>query len=199
MNFIPFILASGSPRRKQLLNQIGLEFTVIPSDVDEDFTLDLPPEAFTEHWAREKAKSVAKIHPDSLIVGADTIVVLDENILGKPKDKKDSFNMLQSLSGKTHEVITGVSFISLEQELDHTFNERTFVSFNTLSDRDINSYIDIYNPLDKAGSYGIQDWFSVHIHRVEGCYYNVMGLPLSSFYSYFKSVSAFLINHDHHH
>ena len=137
MNFIPFILASGSPRRKQLLNQIGLEFTVIPSDVDEDFTLDLPPEAFTEHWAREKAKSVAKIHPDSLIVGADTIVVLDGNILGKPKDKKDSFNMLQSLSGKTHEVITGVSFISLEQELDHTFNERTFVSFNTLSDRDI--------------------------------------------------------------
>ena len=199
MNFIPFILASGSPRRKQLLNQIGLEFTVIPSDVDEDFTLDLPPEAFTEHWAREKAKSVAKIHPDSLIVGADTIVVLDENILGKPKDKKDSFNMLQSLSGKTHEVITGVSFISLEQELDHTFNERTFVSFNTLSDRDIKSYIDIYNPLDKAGSYGIQDWFSVHIHRVEGCYYNVMGLPLSSFYSYFKSISAFLINHDHHH
>ena len=199
MNFIPFILASGSPRRKQLLNQIGLEFTVIPSDVDEDFTLDLPPEAFTEHWAREKAKSVAKIHPDSLIVGADTIVVLDGNILGKPKDKKDSFNMLQSLSGKTHEVITGVSFISLEQELDHTFNERTFVSFNTLSDRDINSYIDIYNPLDKAGSYGIQDWFSVHIHRVEGCYYNVMGLPISSFYSYFKSVSAFLINHDHHH
>ena len=199
MNFIPFILASGSPRRKQLLNQIGLEFTVIPSDVDEDFTLDLPPEAFTEHWAREKAKSVAKIHPDSLIVGADTIVVLDGNILGKPKDKKDSFNMLHSLSGKTHEVITGVSFISLEQELDHTFNERTFVSFNTLSDRDINSYIDIYNPLDKAGSYGIQDWFSVHIHRVEGCYYNVMGLPLSSFYSYFKSVSAFLINHDHHH
>lgn len=199
MNFIPFILASGSPRRKQLLNQIGLEFTVIPSNVDEDFTLDLPPEAFTEHWAREKAKSVAKIHPDSLIVGADTIVVLDGNILGKPKDKKDSFNMLQSLSGKTHEVITGVSFISLEQELDHTFNERTFVSFNTLSDMDINSYIDIYNPLDKAGSYGIQDWFSVHIHRVEGCYYNVMGLPLSSFYSYFKSVSAFLINHDHHH
>ena len=199
MNFIPFILASGSPRRKQLLSQIGLEFTVIPSDVDEDFTLDLPPEAFTEHWAREKAKSVAKIHPDSLIVGADTIVVLDGNILGKPKDKKDSFNMLQSLSGKTHEVITGVSFISLEQELDHTFNERTLVSFNTLSDRDINSYIDIYNPLDKAGSYGIQDWFSVHIHRVEGCYYNVMGLPLSSFYSYFKSVSAFLINHDHHH
>ena len=199
MNFIPFILASGSPRRKQLLNQIGLEFMVIPSDVDEDFTLDLPPEAFTEHWAREKAKSVAKIHPDSLIVGADTIVVLDGNILGKPKDKKDSFNMLQSLSGKTHEVITGVSFISLEQELDHTFNERTFVSFNTLSDRDIKSYIDIYNPLDKAGSYGIQDWFSVHIHRVEGCYYNVMGLPLSSFYSYFKSVSAFLINHDHHH
>ena len=199
MNFIPFILASGSPLRKQLLNQLGLKFTVIPSDVDEDFTLDLPPEAFTEHWAREKAKSVAKIHPDSLIVGADTIVVLDGNILGKPKDKKDSFNMLQSLSGKTHEVITGVSFISLEQELDHTFNERTLVSFNTLSDRDINSYIDIYNPLDKAGSYGIQDWFSVHIHRVEGCYYNVMGLPLSSFYSYFKSISAFLINHDHHH
>ena len=189
MNFIPFILASGSPRRKQLLNQIGLEFTVIPSDVDEDFTLDLPPEAFTEHWAREKAKSVAKIHPDSLIVGADTIVVLDENILGKPKDKKDSFSMLQSLSGHTHEVITGVSFFSLDHNIDITFNERTFVSFIALSDIDINNYIKTYNPLDKAGSYGIQDGFSVYIHRINGCYYNVMGLPLSSFYTRLKLIA----------
>ena len=199
MNLKSIILASASPRRKQLLTQIGFDFSVVPSTIKEDLSLPLPPEAFTEHWAREKAKNVAEKNPDSLIIGADTVVVLNGKILGKPNNEKDSVLMLRSLSGTTHEVITGVSLIVLDSEIDITFNERTFVSFNTLSDMDINSYIDIYNPLDKAGSYGIQDWFSVHIHRVEGCYYNVMGLPLSSFYSYFKSVSAFLINHDHHH
>ena len=89
MTIPSFILASGSPRRKQLLKQIGLDFSIIPSNVDEDFSIDLPPEAFTEHWAREKAKTVASDHPDSLIVGADTVVVFDGKILGKPKDKKE--------------------------------------------------------------------------------------------------------------
>ena len=160
MNLKPLILASASPRREQLLNQIGLEFSVVPSDVIEDFSLDLPPEAFTEHWAREKAKYVAENNPDTMVIGADTIVVLDENILGKPKNIIDSFSMLQSLSGRTHEVITGMSFLNISFGIDFTFNERTFVSFKTLSDSDIHYYIENYNPLDKAGSYGIQDWFS---------------------------------------
>jgi len=182
------ILASGSPRRQQLLEQIGLEFSIEVSDVHEDFTLDLPPEAFTEHWAREKAKFVAQDHPDKLVLGSDTIVTLDGKILGKPKDRDDSFSMLRSLSGRTHEVITGVSFICVKLDIDVTLNEQTYVSFNTLSDHDIDNYFDRYSPLDKAGSYGIQDGFSVHIQKVEGCYFNVMGLPLSSFYSTYKSI-----------
>jgi len=182
------ILASGSPRRKQLLEQIDLSFSIEVSQIHEDFSLNLPAEAFTEHWAREKAKSVSKSHLDSLIIGADTVVVLEDKILGKPKDRHTSFNMLKSLSGQTHEVITGVSFIHVNHEIDITINERTYVSFNTLTDSDINNYIDTYHPFDKAGSYGIQDGFSVHIHRVNGCYFNVMGLPLSAFYSTYKSI-----------
>ncbi len=189
MKLKPLILASGSPRRKQLLAQIGIEFSVIQSDIDEDFSLSLPPEAFTEHWAREKAKNVGEKNPDSLIVGADTVVVLNGKILGKPKDETTSFSMLRSLSGKTHEVITGVSFFSMEPQIDVTFNERTFVSFKTLSDFDIQYYIGNYQPSDKAGSYGIQDWFSVHISKIDGCYFNVMGLPLSSFFAQYRRLS----------
>jgi len=187
MNLKPLILASASPRREQLMNQIGLEFSVIPSNVIEDFSLTLPPEAFTEHWARKKAKNVAKNNPDTMVIGADTVVVLDNKILGKPKNIKDSFSMLQSLSGRTHEVITGMSILNINCGIDFTFNERTYVSFLTLSDYDISYYIDKYNPLDKAGSYGIQDWFSVHVRQIEGCYFNVMGLPLSSFFSHYRN------------
>jgi septum formation protein len=104
----------------------------------------------------------------------------------------DSFSMLQSLSGRTHEVITGMSFINISFGIDFTFNERTYVSFKTLSDSDIHYYIDNYNPLDKAGSYGIQDWFSVHIRQIEGCYFNVMGLPLSSFFSHYRRLTNYL-------
>ena len=188
MNLKSIILASASPRRKQLLTQIGFDFSVVPSTIKEDLSLPLPPEAFTEHWAREKAKNVAEKNPDSLIIGADTVVVLNGKILGKPKNEKDSELMLRSLSGTTHEVITGVSLIVLESEIDITFNERTFVSFNTLSNEDILNYINKYNPYDKAGSYGIQDGFSVHIHKVRGCYYNVIGLPLSSFYTHYRAL-----------
>ena len=180
------ILASASPRRKNLLNQIGIEFSIIPSNINEDFKLALPPEAFTEHWARVKALNVSKNHPGSLIIGADTVVVLDGQILGKPKDENDSKDMLLKLSGKTHEVITGVSLIHIDSKIDITFNERTYVSIKTLTISDILQYIRIYEPFDKAGSYGIQDGFSVHIDKINGCYYNVMGLPISKFYSYYS-------------
>ena len=182
------ILASASPRRKDILNQIGIDFSVIPSNINEDFNLNLPPEAFTEHWAREKALNISKNHPRALIIGADTIVVLDGEIIGKPKDKNSSKKMLFKLSGKTHEVITGVSLIQIDSKIDMTFNARTFVSINTLSNNDISYYISKYNPYDKAGSYGIQDGFSVHINKIKGCYYNVMGLPVSKFYSYYSDI-----------
>ena len=180
------ILASSSPRRKEILEQIRFEFSVVPSNINEDFNRGLPPEAFTEHWAREKAKDVAKDHPRSLVIGADTVVFLDGKILGKPKDNKSSKEMLLSLSGRTHEVITGVSLININSKLDITFNERTFVSINTLSNDHICNYINSYKPYDKAGSYGIQDGFSVHIEKIRGCYYNVMGFPVSKFYNLYN-------------
>ena len=182
------ILASSSPRRKKILEQIKFEFSVVSSNINEDFNIDLPPEAFTEHWAREKAKDIAKDHPQSIVIGADTVVILEGKILGKPKDDKSSEKMLYSLSGKTHEVITGVSLININSKLDFTFNERTYVSINTLSDEDIYNYIKSYNPYDKAGSYGIQDGFSVHIEKIKGCYYNVMGFPVSKFYYHYNSI-----------
>ena len=182
------ILASSSPRRKKILEQIRFEFSVVPSNINEDFSIGLPPEAFTEHWAREKAKDIAKDNPQSLVIGADTVVILDGKILGKPKDNKSSKKMLLSLSGRTHEVITGVSLININSKLDITFNERTFVSINTLSNEHIYNYINSYKPYDKAGSYGIQDGFSVHIEKIRGCYYNVMGFPVSKFYNLYNFI-----------
>jgi len=187
----PLVLASSSPRRKDLLNQIGMNFIVVPSNVDENFNLSLPPNAFTEHWAREKAKHIAKRYPDNIVLGADTVVILENKILGKPKDTEESFNMLSSLSGKTHEVITGLSIIYKKENIDITFNQKTYVSIKTLSNDKIYDYMNTYNPFDKAGSYGIQDGFSVYINKIEGCFFNVMGLPLSTFKEYYDSIKRF--------
>ena len=185
LNKYPIVLASGSPRRKQLLEQIDLEFEVVTSQINEDFSINLSPTDFVEHYAQEKAKDVAKSYPDKWVIGADTIVVLGSHILGKPKDGNDSFHMLKQLSGNTHQVITGVSIQNINQDISNSFHERTNVTFNSLSDNVINYYIETYKPFDKAGSYGIQDWFSVCVNRIDGCFYNVMGFPLSSFYSHF--------------
>ena len=185
LNKYPIILASGSPRRKQLLEQIDLEFEVVPSQIYEDFSLNLSPADFVEHYAQEKAKDVANSYLDKWVIGADTIVVFESHILGKPKNEKDSFQMLKRLSGNTHQVITGVSIQNIKQDISDSFHERTNVTFNTLSDNIINYYIETYKPFDKAGSYGIQDWFSVCVNRIDGCFYNVMGFPLSRFYSHF--------------
>ncbi len=129
-----------------------------------------------------KAMDIAYIEKDSLVIGADTIVVRDHAILGKPGDRKDSFSMLSSLSGRTHTVITGVSIQHVSQNVDHTFTDETHVTFKELSKEEIDYYIDRYKPFDKAGSYGIQDWFSVCVDKVEGCFYNVVGFPLAAFY-----------------
>ena len=188
MRSAAIVLASGSPRRKQLLQQIDLEFLVIPSQVHEDFDLDLSPEKFVEHYAKEKAKDIAKAHPDKWIIGADTIVVFNAEILGKPKDRDDSFRMLKMLSGNTHQVFTGVSIQQSKMQVSDTFHEYTNVTFNTLDDMVISYYIDTYKPFDKAGSYGIQDWFSVCVNHIDGCFYNVMGFPLSMFYSRFSAL-----------
>ena len=183
------ILASGSPRRKQLLTQIRLKFQVVPSGVIEDNHLSLPPEAFVEPWGRKKAKYVALDFPDNLVIGADTIVVLNGHIFGKPRNKNEGYKMLRKLSGRTHEVITGVALIWKKREIDITFNARTNVTFRKIPKDYISYYLDSYNTLDKAGSYGIQDWFSVWVEKIDGCYYNVMGFPLSTFYQYYLSLN----------
>ena len=180
------ILASKSPRRKDLLDQIGFKFSVVVSQFKEYQNKNIPPEALAETLAREKALNVAKIYPDNIIIGADTIVTLENKVLGKPKDEKESFEMLKFLSGKSHEVITGISLIQLSKNIDYTFNQQTFVTLSDISEREILSYIKKYKPLDKAGSYGIQDGFSLYIQKLNGCYYNVMGLPISAFFHNYK-------------
>ena len=182
------ILASASPRRESILSKVELKFISIPSNTVEDFSIKLPPEAFCEHWAREKALNIAKDYPRSYILGADTIVVLDNKILGKPKDRDHSISMLKSLSGKTHEVLTGISIIQIDSGVDVLFNTSTYVSIRTLTNSDICNYISIYNPYDKAGSYGIQDGFSKYVKKIDGCFYNVMGLPISEFYKHFLEI-----------
>ena len=182
------ILASSSPRRKTLLNQIGFNFRIINSNVKEHHNLRFPPEAFAEYWAREKSKAVAKSHPNALVIGADTIIALNGEIYGKPKNETDSLNMLMMLSGKTHEVITGISIILLNQKIDISFNEQTFVTLAAIDKDTILNYIKNYAPFDKAGSYGIQDGFAAYIEKINGCYFNVMGLPLSSFYKVYRTI-----------
>nr|AIF20819.1 nucleotide-binding septum formation protein (maf) [uncultured marine group II/III euryarchaeote KM3_94_C01] len=182
----PIILASNSPRRKQLLEMIGISFTVQPSAIYEDFSIDLKPGEFVMHYAKEKSLYIANSHQDQLVIGADTIVVFNQKILGKPSNEEESFKMLKSLSGQTHTVYTGVSLNHVKAEINDTFFEQTIVTFNNLSDDDITYYIETYKPLDKAGSYGIQDWFAVCVKRIEGCFYNVMGFPLAAFYSHYK-------------
>ena len=182
------ILASKSPRRKDLLNQIGFKFSIVDSNFKEYHNNDIPPEALAETLAREKALKVAKMYNDNIIIGADTIVTLESKVLGKPRNKKESFEMLRSLSGKSHEVITGVSLIQLNKNIDHTFNKRTFVTLSHISDEEILSYIKKYKPSDKAGSYGIQDGFSLYIEKINGCYFNVMGFPLSTFFKNYKFI-----------
>ena len=176
------ILASKSPRRKNILRQIGLDFEIIPSNIHEDLELNFGPRKFAEYWSEQKAKAISKKHKNKIVIGADTIVYLNGKILGKPKNKEENFNMLNKLSGNTHKVVTGVSIAYYENNILRTFSETTRVTVRTIPTEDIQYYIDNYSTLDKAGSYGIQDWFSVWIKKIDGCYYNVMGLPISKFY-----------------
>jgi septum formation protein len=170
------------------LELIDLPFKIIASSVHEDFNIDLKPIEFAKHYAKMKALDVAQKHPDSLVIGADTIVVLDDEIIGKPSDENVSKKMLRKLSDRTHTVITGVSLVWQEKNIIDTFNEETKVTFQELTDKQIQFYIDNYNPFDKAGSYGIQDWFAVCVKKINGCFYNVMGMPLSNFYDHFTKI-----------
>ncbi len=182
------VLASASPRRQELLRNAGIPFTVCPADIPEMPLAEESPRVCAERLAREKAQAVFRQQPDKLVLGADTIVVSDGEILGKPRDEADAMRMLRLLSGRTHQVITGVSLVGpalktenkkLESELEDTRSEMTLVTMTTLSDQDIRSYIASGEPMDKAGAYAIQGRASRWIPRIDGDYFNVVGLPVA--------------------
>lgn len=175
----PLILASTSPRRKQLLQNFGVPFSVIPSGFDElSVDTSINPKDYAELLSYEKANEVLqRMEEDSIVIGADTIVVMNSMILNKPTSYEEAVSMLQTLSNQTHTVITGVSILTKERS--HTFSEQTFVTFYPLNDDDIERYVQTGNTYDKAGGYGIQDDYgSTFIKKIEGCYTNVVGLPL---------------------
>lgn len=179
----PLLLASASPRRRHLLGVLGIPFEVLPAHVDETAPPDAEPAALVRHLALEKALAIARRHPDRLVLGADTIVVLDGQMLGKPADADDAARMLRRLSGKMHTVFTGLALVHLDGAQRVAAHEETGVFFANLSDAEIARYVDSGAPLDKAGAYGIQDdWGAVFISRIEGDYYTVVGLPLHRLY-----------------
>lgn len=178
------ILASRSPRRRLLLAQIGLEPDIIPCDLEEQFDLSRSPVENAVSLAVQKAEMVAGTTASGIILGADTIVALDGHLLGKPVDGDDAVRMLELLSGRTHTVATGFALIDRPSGRCMTGVEETRVTFRTIPRREIEDYVKGGSPMDKAGAYGIQDDYgAVFVTRIEGCFYNVVGLPLSRFYS----------------
>jgi septum formation protein len=177
------ILASQSPRRKLLLKQIGLRFVVRPSAVREDLWYHESPEHNAKRIALSKAAEVSSKFKRGIVIGADTIVVLGKTILGKPRTKSEAKTMLKKLSGRMHTVFTAFALIDVATKRRVVRIEKTKVWFRVLTNREIESYVRSGSPMDKAGAYGIQDDYgAVFVKRVEGCFYNVVGFPLTSFY-----------------
>lgn len=181
--FKHIILASGSPRRKFLLEQTGLSFTVLKGEVSEDYPEGMAPEEVAVYLSEKKADHFEGELKDreTLLITADTLVLIDGRILGKPVDHDDAVAMLGALSGRMHTVITAVTLRSLQKS--RTFTSTTKVFFKPLSRAEITFYLDHYKPFDKAGAYGIQEWIGyIGIERIEGSYFNVMGLPVQRLY-----------------
>jgi septum formation protein len=177
------ILASNSPRRRELLNMIYSDVTIAPSrDVDETYPDSLPADDVPQYLSVLKSKAYSDLAVgDNIVVTADTVVISDNKILGKPHDRQAAIDMLTELSGKTHHVVTGVTVASSAGL--HSFSEKTEVTFAELSEAEIAHYVDTYRPYDKAGAYGIQEWVGgIGIVGIRGCFYNVMGLPLHRLY-----------------
>jgi septum formation protein len=185
------ILASRSPRRLQLLKQIGMSPTVMPCDIPEAFDPSRTPEDNAAALALKKALYVAGQVPDGVIIGADTIVVLGGEMMGKPDGRRDAVRMLRALSGRTHSVVTGIALVERPSGRHMTGTERTDVTFRNLPLREIEEYVSGGSPLDKAGAYGIQDDYgAVFVTRIEGCFYNVVGLPLSRLHTALQEFQA---------
>ncbi len=180
------VLASGSPRRHELLARLGIPFETVPSGHSEGGNEFESPRATCRRLAQEKAQQVAQDLPEALVVGADTVVVLDGQPMGKPADVAEARRMLIALSGRTHRVLTALALLALSRDHRSGFVETTEVTFHALDSDDIEYYLAHDPPLDKAGAYGIQDWSGVFVEKVAGCYHNVMGFPLARFYAHLK-------------
>jgi len=182
LNNCRIILASRSPRRQQLLRDLGLKFEVVSREYDETFPDGLAGDEIARYVAHEKAISFRdELEENEIVITADTIVWCNGKVLGKPGDYEDAMRILKEISGNTHEVITGVSIFSPAREV--TFSVSTKVTFETLSEEEINHYIDKYSPYDKAGAYGIQEWIGIiACSHIEGSYFNVVGLPVQRLY-----------------
>ena len=181
------ILASNSPRRKQFITDLGVTFSIQPANVNEEYPSFLKGKDIALYIAEQKASVFSNIADDEIIITCDTVVWIDDTSLEKPQNKEDALQMLQKLSGKTHEVISAVCIKSKEKEM--LFSDTTFVTFNQLSTEDILFYIETYQPYDKAGAYGIQEWIGlVGIEKINGSYTNVVGMPMEKLY---KNLNAF--------
>ena len=182
-----FILGSNSPRRRELLAGLGIDFEVrVAKDVDESYPATLVAEQIPLYISQQKAKAYV-LSPDDVLITADTIVWLDGCVLGKPVDEADAVRMLHQLSGRTHQVFTGVT-IRFDDET-HSFAAASDVTFDSLTDEEINYYVKNFRPLDKAGAYGIQEWIGyVGVTGLHGSYFNVMGLPVQKLYSELKKL-----------
>ena len=176
------ILASQSPRRKELLAGLGLKFSTISLDIDETFDRnEFKKEQITEYLSAKKAKAYTDIQPNDLIITSDTTVWVDDESLEKASNREEAYEMIKKLNGKTHSVYTSVTIRSLEKEV--TFSDETQVTFADLTDEEIYFYIDNYKPFDKAGAYGVQEWIGyIGVDNMNGSYFNVMGLPTHKLY-----------------
>jgi hypothetical protein len=183
------VLSSNSPRRKELLGELGIDFEVrVIEGIDETYPKELSVEEVPQYIAREKAR-VYIVGKDEVLLTADTVVVLGNEIMGKPHDEADAMRMLRQLSGKTHQVITGVCLKTSDKQV--TFADVTDVSFADLTDEEIKYYVDNFRPLDKAGAYGIQEWIGLAgVTGIKGSYFNVVGLPVHRVYAELKKLEA---------
>ena len=184
------VLASQSPRRRELLKGLDLEFTTCSVDADESFPAELKGADAVQYICKAKADAYRpQLNDNTIAITADTVVIIDDKIIGKPKSYDEAFSMIRSLSGRVHEVITAVCIFSKEKCVE--FYSSTEVHFSTLTDKEINYYIEKYKPFDKAGSYGVQEWIGyIGIEKIVGSYFNVMGLPVKRLYDELKTFTS---------
>lgn len=185
------ILASNSPRRKEILENFGFSLEIKTKNIEE-ISDEKEIIKKVEDIARKKVMAVAMDNPNEFVIGADTVVVIDNKILGKPKNEKDIYEMLHFLSGRTHQVITSFSFINLSKNIDIKSSQISDVSFKNISDEDIKWYIDTKEPFDKAGSYGIQGKGSYFVEKIDGDFFSVMGFPIGKFVRTLKDIGISL-------